>query len=116
MNLPTHRRLHRTDAATGQAVEYLGETKPARRTEHGLSPDVSPPLFSGHPGKVIHDYGGDGRHLVVAWHGLEDTDESNTSSGYEWDETETYLGLGWLDQAEYDERCQRLSSGQTPLN
>jgi hypothetical protein len=45
----------------------------------------------------------------VTWFGIEDTEESNDSSGYGWAEaTRTYPGLGWIDQATYDARVAAL--------
>jgi hypothetical protein len=75
-------------------------------------------IHSGHPGRVDCDweapYGG---HVVVKWFGIEDTDESNQSSGYGFEEvTRTYPGLGWIDQSTYDNRVRRLTSGLSPLD
>jgi hypothetical protein len=75
-------------------------------------------IYAGHPGRVDRDweapYGG---HVVVIFFGIEDTDESNESSGYAWDEADrTYPGLGWIDQTTYDERVARLESGKAPTD
>ena len=111
---PTVRRLRRGEAEPGALVEYLGETQVALMYPE----DRSRLIFSGHPGRIDHDWeGGYGGHVVVIWHGLEDTDESNSSSGYGWDEDDgTYPGLGLIDRATYDSRTARLDDGRQPLD
>jgi hypothetical protein len=116
--LPTFRRLSLGEAIPGRLVEYLGETQVAWQDLAPNEPvDESKLICAGHPGRVDRDweapYGG---HVVVKWFGIEDTEESSTSSGYGWDEvTRTYPGLGWIDRATYDERTQRLVVGRDPL-
>jgi hypothetical protein len=97
----------------GRLVEYLGDTTVAM-----LYPaDPTRVIYFGHPGRVDRNwdepYGG---HVVVTWHGLENAGDSNESSGCGWDESErTYPGLGWIDQATYDQRVSRVDEGLAPL-
>jgi hypothetical protein len=118
VTVPTVRLLALGEAVPGQVVEYLGETRIAYQ---GLPPgdplDESKVIYTGHPGRVDRDwdepYGG---HVVVTWFGIEDTDESNNSSGYGWEEaTRTYPGLGWIDPSTYEKRVRRMRAGLPPV-
>jgi hypothetical protein len=110
---PTTRFLRRGEALPGQFVEAIGDT-----SEASLWPrDPARSFYAGHPGVVDKDWeDGRGGHLVVIWWGLEDSDDSNEISGYGFDKSDVYPGLGWIDQATYTERADRLSRGQPPLD
>ena len=84
VTLPTVRLLVLGEAVPGQLVEYVGDTEVASQDlAPGTPVDESKLIHAGHPGQVDRDweapYGG---HVVVKWFGIEDTEESNESSGY----------------------------------
>lgn len=109
---PTFRYLRLGEAVPGQFVEHLGETV----TATGWLGHSDGLLYPGHPGRVDKDYeDGLGGHVVVIWHGLEETDWSSTAVGQNPDAHGDYLGLGWLDATTHHARVDRLNRNELPL-
>lgn len=98
--------LRRSELREGLTVSCLGDDEDI--LDWGRPPVVGT-IRSGHPGRVTETH--HGQHVLVAWHGLEDADISQ-GVGFSADVTgEHYLGLGVIDEDEYQRRVQRLSTG-----